>query len=129
MRLADKLHAGLCGCAAAFALIAGFARGDDVFPALFPALHDWNDVIKGEMGFVEAISAVLTGVLIAKKNVRAREADDVFLFRERYVVEKPEYRGDFDRQSHGVDFVLGLFNDFHLSLEQQLNRSLPGNDV
>src|SRR5690349_4739387 len=57
--LADHVHARLLWRAPAFALVAGLAGGDDVFPALASALDDGDHVIEGELRSRELRAAVL----------------------------------------------------------------------
>lgn len=65
------MHPRLIGCAAAFFLITGFARSHDIFPGFIAALYDRNDVIQGEVGFLEAFSAVLAALGVSNENVGA----------------------------------------------------------
>jgi NAD+--asparagine ADP-ribosyltransferase len=61
-------------------LVARLASCDDVFPTLASALNDWNDVVQGELSFVELLAAVLASVVVSMEDVGPRESDDVLLF-------------------------------------------------
>jgi hypothetical protein len=74
------MHIGLRRSASAFTLIAWLAGSDNVFPALAAALNDWNDMVQGELRFVELLAAVLASVVVSLKDVGPGEADDVLLF-------------------------------------------------
>lgn len=72
LRRADQVHIRLLGRAAALFLIAGLAGGDDVFPALAAALDDRGDVIEGQVVTAEVAIAVLANVIVAQKDIGAR---------------------------------------------------------
>src|SRR5579885_3134113 len=82
-RLANQLDAGLLRSPSPLALVAGLARGDDVLPALAPALDDRDDVVQGELRLGELLAAVLADVAVPQENVGPREAHDVLLALER----------------------------------------------
>ncbi len=128
-RLSNELHPGLGWGSPPLALIAGLAGGDDVFPGLLSILNHRDDVIQGEVIFVESIPAILAGVLIAKEDVRAGKSHDLLLLGEWDIREQAKDRGDFDRQPNRVHFPVRLLDDFHFSLKKQLQCALPGDDV
>src|SRR5262249_8598053 len=72
-RSANEMHAGLRGSAAALAAVAGDAAGNDVLPIFSAALGDRHDMIEGQLGAQELRRAILTRVLVARVDVRARE--------------------------------------------------------
>src|SRR5262252_3178224 len=72
-RMANEPHAGLLRRSAALAAVAAHTTGDDVFPVLAPGLRHGDDVIEGQLGRWERVTAVLAGVLVARVDVRPRK--------------------------------------------------------
>ena len=69
---AAQAHARFGGGAAGFAVVAGAAGGDEVFPGVAAAARAGDDVVEGEVGFAQA--AVLAGVAVAGEDFAAGEA-------------------------------------------------------
>ena len=76
---ADEMHSGLLRCAVRFARVALDAGANDVLPCGRTAAVTRDDVIQVQIFTLKNLAAVLAHVLIAFKNVVAREFD--FLFR------------------------------------------------
>lgn len=66
---------------------------------------------------VKLLIAVLADVVVAKEDIGAGKAHDVFLLGQRHVGEKTQNRGDLDGQANRADFLLGLLDDFHFTLK------------
>ena len=68
-----QAHPGLLGRTSALPPVARHAAGDDVLPVLATALRNRNDVVEGEVGGGERVTAVLAPMPVARVDVRARE--------------------------------------------------------
>ena len=73
-RRTEELHAGFFGGAVAFAVVAGVAAGDEVFPSGFAGAGARDDVIEGHFAGGQGFVAVLADVAIAHEDVLARES-------------------------------------------------------
>lgn len=65
-------HAGLLWCAARFAMVAGDACRDHIFPGVGPASESRQDVVQCQLPAFS--SAVLAQVAISRKDLPAGEA-------------------------------------------------------
>jgi len=103
-RLADEMKTGLLRRAVGLARVALDAGADDVFPSRRAAAIARDDVVQIQILAVEHAPAVLAGVLVALKNVVARELD--LLFRQPVVGEQQDDARDADAEGNGVDGFL-----------------------
>jgi hypothetical protein len=78
---------------------------------------------------MEAISAILTGVLITDEDIRARESNDLFFRLEGDVLQKPQDGRYSHRDPNGSNLVFPFFYHFDFSLKKKLNGPLPGHDL
>ena len=74
IRRVEQRHVGLLGRAIAFAVVAGFAGGDDVHPVVYAMLAEGADVFAGEFGFVEFVAAVGANVAVTGKQFAVGQA-------------------------------------------------------
>ena len=74
IRRVEQGHVGLLGGAAAFAVVAGAAGGDDVHPVVAAVLGEGDDVLACEFGFVVLAAAVGADVAVAGKELAIGEA-------------------------------------------------------
>ena len=70
---ADQAHVRFTRKPVAFARIARNTRANHVFPSRRTAPVAWHDVIQIKLAPIEAVAAVLAGVLVALEYVVARE--------------------------------------------------------
>lgn len=103
---AEEAEVGFLGGAVAFAIVAGVAAGDEVFPAGGAAAGAGHDVVEGELAGGEDLLAILARVAIAHEDVLARKGT-------RLVGNAPVIvQADDARQAQlfacGVDVRLGV---------------------
>src|SRR5262249_40383675 len=73
LRHPQEMHAGFSRRAPTFLAIARDAARHDVLPVLPAALGDRNHVVERQIRCGEGVAAVLTGVVVPRVDVRARE--------------------------------------------------------
>jgi hypothetical protein len=86
-------------------------------------------MVERELGLLELFAAVLAAVFVAREHVGAGKSDHLFLAGERHVAEEPEDGRNLHAEAHGPNFHLTLFNHFNFSFEQQLEGTLPRDNV
>jgi hypothetical protein len=98
---ADEVHAGLLRRAVGLVRVAFDAGADDVFPRRRPAAVARDDVVEVQILAVKNFAAILAGVLVALKNVVARELD--LLLRQPVIHEQQDDARHADAEGNGVD--------------------------
>ena len=81
----------------AFPIIATPTRRDDIFPCLFAALRDGNDVVEGQIFGLELVIAILTGVAVSGEDIDPRKLDRAMAVFKLDHLEEPHDRREFDR--------------------------------
>ena len=94
----DQLDPGLFRGLAALLAITQMAAADYIFPARAPPLGARDDMIQVEIDAGEFFSAILTGILIAGKNIVAAEADAAL--RNPIVSREQNDPGDLEGAIH-----------------------------
>lgn len=125
--LGDQAHSGFMRSAAALPLIAWNASRDDVFPAFGAALHDGNDMIERQLMSRAFASAILAGMPVAQKRVRAGKSNHVSFANDRDIAAQAQYGGKPERDRYRADYAIVLLKNLHLVLNEQDHRFLPGN--
>ena len=147
--LADEVQAGLQRRAVGLARVAFDAGAHDVLPRGRAATVARKHVIQIQIPPVKDAPAILAGVLVALKNVVARELD--FLFGQPVKGEQQNHLGDADFEGDGADafrmrLLLGnvvplverislkrpvsaIQHDLRMPLKQQRQRTPRGADI
>ncbi len=101
---ADEVHAGFVRGAVALARVAGDAGADNVLPRGRPATVARDDVVEVQIFALENFAAVLAGVVVALKDVVARELH--FLLGHAVIHEEEDDLRHADAEGDGVDGIL-----------------------
>src|SRR5262249_53543872 len=105
--------------------VARDAARDDVLPVLPAALGDRHHMIERQVARREPVAAVLTPVIVARVDIRARK---------RYIIEasldldepqQPDHRRQLEAESDGADLAVVDVDDLDLALAPQRDRLLP----
>ena len=89
LRLSNQRHVRFLRQPVALAGITWNARANDIFPRRGAATIAWNHVIEIQIGAIEEVAAILTGVLVPLENVVPRKLH--FLFRQAIKKEKNDH--------------------------------------
>jgi len=104
--LANEMQIGFLGGVVGLLRVALDAGANDVFPRRRAAAVARNDVVQIQVLALEYNAAVLAGILVALKDVVAREFD--FLLRQTVVNQKQDDSRYADTEGNGVDgLVMG----------------------
>ena len=126
-RPTNQLHAGFIRSSAAFLVVTAEAGCDDVVPALLSARRNGHHVIEGQVFGREPLTTVLTRVIVAGIDVRARKFHAIVILYAN-VLQKPNNRRKFNRKRDGMNLLVVLLDDFNFSGEEQRQRFFPGYD-
>src|SRR5438067_3201117 len=124
-----EMHARFVRSATALPAVARHAAGNDVLPVLSAALGDRHHMIEGELACGKLIAAVLTGMVVARVNVRARKRYVVEPAFDFDVAEKPDHRRELDSERHRSYFPVVFRDHFDFSLVKQGDGFLPVNHL
>jgi hypothetical protein len=102
--LAYEMHAGFVGGPVGFVSVAANTRADDVFPSGGAAPVTRDNVVEIQIFPVEHVTAVLTGILIAFKDVMPGKFN--LFFRHPVVHEEQNNPRDADTERDAVDGVV-----------------------
>jgi hypothetical protein len=128
-RMAHQLHARFSRRASPFPPIAANAAGDDVLPVLPAALRHRENVIERQFGDWEYVAAVLTGVVVPRVDVRAREGhviEPTFYFDE---AKKSNDRRQLETEGNRPYLAVVDRDDLHLPLAPERDGFLPVYDL
>src|SRR5262249_59629302 len=103
------------------------AAGDDVLPVLAAALGDRHDVIEREVGRLEAVVAVLAGVIVAGVDVGARERNVVEAAFDADEAEEADDGRQLEAYGHRPNLAVVDRDHLDLPLAPERNRFLPVN--
>jgi hypothetical protein len=121
LRSLHQSHARVFRRVVALPIVAGTAASHQVLPSRVSAARAWRDVIQREVLGREHAPAVLTGIMIAKQDVFAREA---FSFeRDVNVLNEPNNRWHRHRESRRMKPLSGALFRVGNSFENQHNRA------
>jgi len=85
----NQSHLRLMRKSIAFTRVTSNARADHIFPGRQAALIAWQYMIEIQFAPIKNVAAILAGVLVALKDVVAREFH--FLFRQAIEEQKHNY--------------------------------------
>jgi hypothetical protein len=121
------MHLHFVGKFVPFLQIAGDAGGDDIRPFGNSAPGPGDEMITGEMFRVELLSAILTGMIVPKKDIFAGE------FHPGVIAPDEGEKAYDGRLPYGngntVDFPVIFLEDFNFSEINERDRLLPRQDA
>jgi hypothetical protein len=106
-----------------FLQVAADAGGDDIRPFRDPSPRPGNEMIAGEMLGVEFLPAILTGVVVAKKDVPSGELH--FGVVAAHKGEEANDGGLTDCYRDAPDLPVVLFENLHFSQINKRDGLLP----
>lgn len=104
LRFADEVHACLVRRAVGFARVAGDAGADNIFPRRRTASVARDNVVEIQVFPLKNFAAILTGIVVALKNVVPRELH--FLLRHPVIHEEQDDFGHANAERDGVNRIL-----------------------
>jgi hypothetical protein len=110
-------------------VIALETTGDDVIPGFAASSHNGHDMVKGEIFRGAFFPAVLAGIVIPRVNICPAEFDVLMAFSNLYILQETENAGHFYGKADAPDLAVVFSQNLNLALTQQIQGSLPRDDV
>lgn len=119
----ERNHAALVRQPVPLQKVARRTGRDHIFPRRSPAPRPGNHVVEGQLVRREGTTAILTGEMIAQKNIKAREGGPMI---GRHVLLQRDDARQSDHELRRANDPVVFGNDVHAIHENRLHRLLPG---